>query len=215
MIVPRDINWHMAAANPESNGFTSIGLYLGNSTGSQSQNLSPDSAGYRSIGRTTGATANTGVGVVTTHDIVAINPSFRAIFGLSATTNARCYVGLMSYDNPTMAMSDPGGSSVAFVGFRYLDSSDGGNWFAYCGDYNHSNVMDTGVAVNTSHLQVLDVIWVSGVPQFFVGGVRVASGIDTTYLPDSTVSLGAVAIHASTTTTAIVGNLNQLYYGSD
>jgi hypothetical protein len=60
---------------------------------------------------------------------------------------------------------------------------------------------------------MLDVIYVSGLPQFFIDGTRVASGISTANIPASSASCGVVAVHQNTTTVSVQSNLNQLYCG--
>jgi len=216
MIVPRDLNWHIAVVYPEANGFSTVGMYLGNSSAGATYSQGIDPAGYVYATYPSGTTANTSLGIVSVKSILAgKNPSYRTIYTLLANTNVQCYLGLATYVNATIATSNLLSGGIGFVGFRYFSSADGGNWAAYIGNGTSCTVADTGVAVDTTQMQVFDVIWVAGVPQFYINCVRVAAGISTAYLPGPTEAIGAIAIHANTTTASISSNVFQLYQGAN
>lgn len=221
MIVPRDLNPHYVIASPASATFNNISTFNGNSGGTTTWTETPDGAGYGSAIITTGTTVNTPVGEALNLAIHgASNPSFKAIFHLSATAGVNAWVGLCSYcqNNLANTAGDVGVNNVAFVGFRHSSSVEATNWTCYASDSTSGaagTTMDTGVAVNTTQMQLFDVIFVSNVPQFYINGTRVCSSFTATHLPSASVALGATASWQNTTTTAIVGNLYELYFGAN
>jgi hypothetical protein len=220
-VIPRDKNAHYEVANPDSNGFSLIGAFNGNSLGTITWNSTLDAAGYESAQVTTGTTINTPVGQVLNGAILPLNnPSFQATFHPSSAANVNIWLGICSYCQTNLAntAADIGPGNVAFVGFRHSSSVDASNWTCYASDSVSGaagTAMGTGVAVSTTQMQVFDVIYVAGAPQFYINGTRVCSSFSATHLPGATVALGATASWQNTTTTAIVGSIFNLYFGAN
>jgi hypothetical protein len=215
MIVPRNRAWQIAVTNASNSTFNVLGMYSFFPTaGNFGFNGFPDAAGYVSGSCSTGTTVNAQVGFCGTKDLIFLNASFRAIYGLTSTASVNCFAGVSSYVAPNLVGgSDPASGAVSFVGFRYFSGLDGTTWHACIGNGSVSTFFDTGVAVNTTQLQMLDMIYVSGLPQFFIDGVRVASSISTVNTPASSAHCGAVAVHQNTAAVSVQANLYQLYCG--
>ena len=215
MVVPRNRAWQLGTANPSNNEFDTFALYsFFDAAGNFDFNSFPDAAGYVSVSCTTGTTVNTPVGYAGTKNLLFLNASFRAIYGLTSIASVNCWAGLSTYVGTNLAgASDPAAGGIGFVGFRYFSSLDGTTWHVCIGNGSVSTFLDTGVAVNTSQLQMLDVIYVSGLPQFFIDGVRVASGVSTTNAPASSAQCGALAVHQNTAAVSVQTNLYQFYCG--
>jgi hypothetical protein len=213
-VTPRDINHHSIMELAEGNNFSLYGVYLGNSVGAGTGNTTADANGYRSITFTTGTTANTYQGVVSTHGISGRNPSFQGIVGLDTASGVNAWVGLCTYCNPTTANNLDPADSIG-LGFRHFSGTEATNWTCYASDGTTSSTADTGVAVDTVNMQRFDIIYISGLPQFFINSTRVCSGISTAHIPATTTTMGFESSWENTTTTSVTASVNSMYMGSN
>jgi hypothetical protein len=172
----------------------------------------------------TGTTANTASGWVadggTTKQVISNrSPSFKIIAGLGTTSNVQAWIGIASYANISISGSlDLGPSSISFMGFRYFSGTDtGGTWRCYISDTSHAGqVIDSGVAVDTTNRQMFDMIRASnGNISFYIDGDAVCgSPVTPTYGPPSD-SFGALFAFQNTTATAVTGYMTSVYQGNN
>jgi hypothetical protein len=217
MVVPRDINFHIAVIAPGSSRFDGLGSswFNGIGGGTITYNSTPDAAGYTSASIPSGTTANTVQGWSSAKDLLAINPSFKIIAGLSSAT-ANAWVGLTDQFSGMTAALDPGMSLGANVeAFRHFTGTDT-NWTCYASSSSVAGTTaDSGVAVNTTRQQAFDVISTAGVPKFYIDGVQVCASMSLPHLPGATNAVGTIFAWQNTTATSVTGSNHEDYYGAN